>query len=163
MQPHFFESSMGSPNLLFALLIGSVTVSVALKCHYYKKGKSGPSGIAVEQDSRDFLCTRVTVHCAAAAAFPFASDVCTTEDITTGRNVIGGKLVRRSDYTELIEHWYCKIDPNLLPVFRQAFDFGSCDTDLCNDVESSMTIPTCDKPVDEVSKVRETSVLSFFT
>jgi len=33
-------------------------------------------------------------------------------------------------------------------VVPQFYDIASCDTDLCNDVDSNMSIPTCDTPVD---------------
>jgi len=134
---------MGSPNLLFALLIGSVTVSAALKCHYYFKGEN--RGV-VEMDSRDHLCIRITYHC--AAFVKPESDWCTTEDITAGRNETLAYPYPRSNYTALIEDSYCSSDPNVRLNAHRLYDVASCDTDLCNDVESSMTIPTCDKPAD---------------
>jgi len=60
-------------------------------------------------------------------------------------------LLRRSDYTGLLENSYCNSDPNVRLKLQQIFEFASCDTDLCNAIESNMTIFTCDKPVDQAA------------
>jgi len=138
---------MGNPKLLFALLIASVTVSAALKCHIndFSSGGNRNNLVVIETDSRDHLCIRMTYHCAAYEERPI---VCTAEDVTASRNTTIVFPYLRSDYTELLEDTYCSSDPNVRLVAPQLFDIASCDTDLCNDFDSNMSIPTCDKPVD---------------
>jgi len=138
---------MGSPKLLFALLVGSIVLSAALKCHDFHNRRHE----IVEADN-NYVCVRLITHCAHYSNnFHVTLDekpVCSAEDVTAGRTVKHLMAQKRSDYKANTEQLSCSPDPLTRYRSQRLFNFGSCDTDRCNDLQRSMTPSTCDKPVD---------------